>query len=95
MEVGKRKCLLGDSPQGMEPATLSLLSLQTRHGPRNSLRFEARSPSSPCLSVTVRGRGAEGEPRVEIPDLQGLTKAEQGMGVIPSIEKKWGTRDRL
>lgn len=62
----------------MEPATLSLLSLQTRQGARNSVKFNGRSPSGPGLSSIARGAG--GGPQAMIPDNKGLTKAEQGMG---------------
>lgn len=74
---GKGECFW-ETLQGMEPASLPLLFLQTRRGARNSnLR---NSPSRPCLFGLAKGSGAGGDARAEISDLQGLKKAQQGMG---------------
>lgn len=66
---------LGDSLQGMEPATLSLLSLQTRHGPRNTHLMNIH-PAAPAYLALLGTMGAGGDTTAKISDFQGFIKAE-------------------
>lgn len=71
-----------------QPASLAVP--KPRHEARNSLISEKHGPASP-VSGAAGGRGAGGDVRAEIPDLQGLTKAKQ-MGVNNTRGKQAGNR---
>lgn len=51
--------LVGGSLQGMEPASLPLLTLQPRYGARNSGQLSKHVPGSSFLPGTARGRVLE------------------------------------
>ena len=87
---GRRECLW-NTLQGTQPTLLPWLSLKPRHEARNSLISEKHAPASP-VSGAAGGRGAGGDVRAEIPDLQGLTKAKQDVGVNNTHGKQAGNR---
>lgn len=70
--------LLGDSPgHGASHTALAVPADQTWG---KEFKFEEHTPSSPCLFGIARGSDAGRDARAEISDLQGLKKAQQGMG---------------
>lgn len=88
---GRRRDCLWNTLQGTQPALLPWLSLQPRHEARNSVKSEKHAPASP-VSGTFVGRDAGGDARADIPDLQGLTKAKENVGVSNAHGEQAGNR---
>lgn len=86
------RVLSGDSLQGMEPAPLPLLFLQTRHGARNSNLRNTHLPASAYLALL------EAVVLEEMPEPRSqLSKGSKRLNRpwVTSTENKKGTKDRL